>query len=297
LRGDRWFLDNISFRNFATGLDAHSVGGYVNGFHLEGNVLFDNYEWGIFLSGKNYPIERLKIVGNFTYYKRTDTMGKGSVQAGYEDAVHQDVELRDNYFVLGPHDRSFYLKDFKTITLTGNTIVGPGLLARVSQKTKVAFEARKNAWFGGGAGPFKYRDKPLDFAGWQAATQTDADSTWSKDYPRDVKVFVRPNPFEPGRGHVIVYNWAVNKTVTADISGILPAGTRYEIRDAQNYYARPVAAGLYDGRAVSIPMDQKEIAVPIGDCPHIKDRFRPTAPEFGVFVVLPAGAVVCDVAK
>jgi len=285
--GTRYLTDVISFRNFASGLYAGSSGSaHINGFHVEGNVLFDNYEWGFLTTAKKYPIERLKVIANFTYWKRGTKGGKGSVQLGYYGIENRDAEVRDNYFVLGPHARSFYIKKFRDLTLTGNTVVGPGLLLRVSPGEKIRFVAAKNAYFGGGATPFRYGDKNLDFAGWQAATGSDADSRHTPEYPADVKVFVRPNKYEPGRGHVIVYNWAGKDVVKVDVSRVLTEGVAYEIRNAQNYFADPVAKGIYDGKPVTLPMNLPEIAMPIGECPHIRQYLRPTAPEFNVFVIL-----------
>ena len=285
--GTRYFTDVISFRNFASGLYAGSSGqAHANGFHVEGNVLFDNYEWGFLITSKKYPIERLKLISNFTYWKRGTKGGKGSVMCGYSDIPNRDVELRDNYFVLGPHSRSFLLKKFSSIVLTGNTVIGPGLLLDVTRGEEGKFEAADNRYFEGSATPFRYEKKDYDFAGWLSATSTDNTSKHVPSYPKGVRVFVRPNKYERGRGHIIVYNWDKKSSVQADVSSVLTKGAKYEIRDAQNYFGKPVCKGTFDGRPVKIPMNQTRIARPIGQCPHIEQYFRHTAPEFGVFVII-----------
>jgi hypothetical protein len=114
----------------------------------------------------------------------------------------------------------------------------------------------------------------------------DKSSSWTSNYPTGVKVFVRANRYEPGRGHVIVYNWDNKPAVEADVSSILAKGAAYEVRDAQNYFGKPVLEGTYDGKPLAMPMNLTEVAQPVGDVPHLKGRFKHTAPEFAVFVVM-----------
>ena len=45
---------------------------------------------------------------------------------------------------------------------------------------------------------------------------------------------VRPNRYQPGRAHVIVYNWDLQPQVSVDLSMAgLGSGQRFEIRDVQ----------------------------------------------------------------
>ena len=62
-------------------------------------------------------------------------------------------------------------------------------------------------------------------------------NTYFSVRPTGIQVFVRPNLYEPGRGNITVYNWDLNPTVNVDLSTVLPVGSRYEIRDAQNFFA------------------------------------------------------------
>jgi len=100
--------------------------------------------------------------------------------------------------------------------------------------------------------------------------------------PTGVRVIVRPNAYEKGRGHIIVYNWDRLPTVSADVSSVLPVGAVYEVRDAQNYFGGPVAQGTYDGTPISVPMNLTQVAAPIG---NVERRPPHTAPEFGTFVL------------
>jgi hypothetical protein len=92
---------------------------------------------------------------------------------------------------------------------------------------------------------------------------------------------VRPNKYEPGRAHIIVYNFASKKRVAVDLSTVLSVGDNYEIRDAQSYTAGPVASGTYSGGLIRLSLARRLAASPIGfDYVPVH-----TGPEFNVFVV------------
>ena len=75
-----------------------------------------------------------------------------------------------------------------------------------------------------------------------------------------------------------------------DLGDLVPAGTDFEIRNAQNFYAAPVVTGTHDGGAVTIPLTNLDIALPIGDPDAIPADQR-TGRDFNVFVLRSA---VCD---
>jgi hypothetical protein len=58
---------------------------------------------------------------------------------------------------------------------------------------------------------------------------------------------------------------------------------RFEVRDAQNYFGPPVAAGTYKGGNISVPMTNLAVAAPVGEVPTPP---KPTLPEFGTFVIV-----------
>ena len=289
--GTRYITDNIAFRNFTIGVFCGSSGqAKIDGFHIEGNVSFDHPQWNIFLHAKGHPMQRNVIVNNYCWSRPEDDH-KSSVQLGYWDIDNEDVVVRDNVLVMGTGDggdREFFLKRWKSLTVTGNTIVGPNWLANF-QPSEGPAGARtwdRNVYFGGSAQPFKAAGAATDFEGWKKATGFDAASTWSPGRPAGVRVFVRPNKYEPGRGHVVVFNWDKQPTVDTDVAAVLPKGAAFEVRDAQNYFGKPVLEGVYDGQPLRLPMDLTEVAQPVGEAPHIQARFRHTAPEFAVFVVM-----------
>jgi hypothetical protein len=98
------------------------------------------------------------------------------------------------------------------------------------------------------------------------------------------QVFVRPNLYEPGRGHVVVYNWANDPSVAVDLSPVLTAGRTYEIRSVCDLWGEPKVSGTYDGGMVSIPMTSHPAPAPVGRTP---DRPPPACGgTFGVFLVV-----------
>jgi hypothetical protein len=114
------------------------------------------------------------------------------------------------------------------------------------------------------------------------------DNTYFDKPPSDVEVYVRPNRFERGRAHVVVFNWSHADDVEVDLrSANLPHGTRFEVRDAENFFGPPVARGIYDGSPVRLNMTGLTVAKPVGS--GLQTPLH-TAPEFGVFIVVPTSS-------
>ncbi len=107
------------------------------------------------------------------------------------------------------------------------------------------------------------------------------ENTYLDEMPKGVKMFVRPNAYEPGRANIAVFNWDNQERVDADLAGALKPGDAYEVRDAQLYLGKPVAEGIYDGKPVALPMKLGEVMQPTSTW-----RFKHTPLEFGAFVVL-----------
>ena len=113
-------------------------------------------------------------------------------------------------------------------------------------------------------------------------------NTYLSSRPTGIRSFVRPNTYEPGRANITILNWDRAATVAVDVSAAgLSAGTRYEVRDARNFYGPAVATGTYSGAPITLPMTGLVAAPPIGNVPIVPPH---TAPELGTFVLLPLGA-------
>jgi hypothetical protein len=96
-------------------------------------------------------------------------------------------------------------------------------------------------------------------------------------------IFVRPNRYEPGRANIVVYNWDGRDKVAVRVCPVLPAGTRFELRNAQDFFGPPVQSGVFDGGPLELPMKSLTVAGPIGG---LKTPSA-TGPTFNVFVLLP----------
>jgi hypothetical protein len=248
--GRKVLAENIVFGQFELGMQFYGTeAAKLDGIHLEGNAIFNSGMLGgrpsrnIHLGGESVA-ENAVVRQNFTYFP-TDTNHGGENNIGYYPfgAGCRNLLLTDNYFVSG--GISLTLFKCQVASMSGNLLFG---------ETR-AFE------------PSEYPQNTYISA---------------RERPKQNAVFVRPNAYEAGRANIVVYNWTRADRVQVDLSKTgLADGDLYEIRDAQNFFAEPVAAGRYTGRPVSIPMRGSVVAVPVG-----KVDFPPahTDREFGVFV-------------
>jgi hypothetical protein len=141
-----------------------------------------------------------------------------------------------------------------------------------------------NSYWGTASGlDFRWDAEPFSFFEWRLATGYDTASTYTLGLPAIRRVFIRPNRYEPGRGHIVVYNWALLSSQTVDLSSVLVPGENFEVRNAQDMSGPPVASGIYSGQAVQLPMTGLTVAAPNG--PLLTPP--PTGPAFNVFVVQP----------
>jgi len=248
--GTKRLEDNVIFNQFSFGIHAYgSSKAFINHFHVEGNVSFNN-------GAAKDPAERTTniLVGGgspsehievVSNYTYSTGYGGTALQLGY-GAHNKDAVVRDNYFV---GRTSIRLWD--QLTLAGNTFIA------LKDPVTVQPDAGNLA----------------------------AGNTVETGRPTGLKVFVRPNRYEPGRANVIVYNWDHRPSVNVDLKGVLKQGAKFRMASAQDFFGKPVLESRYDGRPVSVPMKEYRAPPPIG-----KESYVPpaTGPEFNVFIVLPA---------
>src|SRR5205823_5622477 len=126
-------------------------------------------------------------------------------------------------------------------------------------------------------------DAPAAFRTWEAQTGLTGAGRYEGSGAPPTLVIVRPNQYEAGRANIIVYNWAQQSTVSADLSGVLNVGDRYVVQNVQDFFGPPVASGSYEGGNIALPMAGRTPPAPVGR------GFTPppvTGPTFNVFVVL-----------
>jgi hypothetical protein len=292
--GTKLIRDNVIFNQYGWGVHAYTEEGALDGLQFEGNVSFDNgapagARYDNILVGGRRPAARITLASNYTYETPSEGEMKPNVRLHYEAKDNKDLTVRDNYFAGGSPVAS--VADWLAVTMTGNTFYGSKQLLELGVPQGVAPSAYAwdgNNYYGAGrATAFGFQGRALDFAAWQDATGFDRGGSWNAidaGHTAGVRVFVRPNLYETGRAHVVVYNWDRRESVEADVSGVLRRGAKYEVRSAQNFFGEPVLAGTYDGKPLRLPTTARKIARPVGA------NFRPpqTAPEFNVFVLLKA---------
>lgn len=248
--GVRRVTDNIVFAQFGMGIHAYaSEQGYLDDMHFEGNVVANNGipngDFNILVGGHRLA-QRPVLRSNFTY----DNPGAGN-HVGFA-AGCVDVELRDNYFAMVSGGYAVQLVDCSGV-VEGNVIVGGtrGVTAgRIVPHSELAALHPANEFV--------------------------------PERPSATRTFVRPNRYDQGRAHVIVYNWERLPAVQVDLTAAaVPVGGAYQIRDVRNLSGAPLVSGRYAGGTVTLPLEGL-IAAPIVGWqptpPH-------TAPEFGVFLV------------
>jgi hypothetical protein len=264
-KGKKLISDNIFFGNASFGIHGYATKGFLNNMTFEGNISFNNgglyrdtFGSNILVGASEQVSENPALIDNCTYFSPEVPKAKGSNNIGYHAGANNPT-FKGNYFVT-PIDRALVLINCKDVKMTGNTFVG---------KTQWGKDNNTLA-------PFTAADFP--------------DNTYytTDKPPKGVWQFVRPNKYETGRAHVAVYNWDKKDSIDLDLSKSgLKAGDQFEIRDVQNLEAKPVAAGVYDGKPVTVSLVGLTIAPTIA---KVEFPFAHTSKEFNAFLVTKVAA-------
>lgn len=245
--GSKLITDNIVFQNFSHGLHVFgSDEAFLNNFKLEGNVAFNNGVLSRFGEERNILLGGGVLATNPVLISNFTYWSKatslGQNNIGYLAGCDQ-LKAKNNYFAVGV---ALLLIKCEPEVLEGNTFIGS-----VTGVDRVKFPS--NTYYA-------YGTKPVS----------------------GVDVFVRPNQYEEGRGHIVIYNWELKDQVDVNLRSILLPGQDYEIHDAQDYFGSPVASGTYDGLAVPVPMKLTKVSTTVGAVPNPPVH---TSQEFAAFVV------------
>lgn len=307
--------DTITWSNFGWGVHARGGCGRVESFTIEGNVSFGNgmpkaaffaLDPVLYVDSQNSafpnyffeassPMRDMVVRDNFAYSPvATGNFSASAIRVGTDGHFSNDVAVEDNYFV--GDGIPLYLENWSLAKVTGNTIVGGGdnnagnvheeIVRYVDERTMAhlgRYVWDDNDYFMTGTNPTPFRlwrknwgaSSMLSFADWKTTAGVDANSTYTVGLPVTNVVSVRPNAYEPGRAHVVIYNWEDLATVPVDLSGAgLTHGQTYKIHnvqsfkveDAPDHFGNVVASGTYDSGApiVNVPMTDLTVTQPIG---------------------------------
>ncbi len=307
--GEKRIEDVIAFRNHATGMKAYGESGYAENVRFDGVVSFDNGVpsleatardriENLFVGTTDHPADKI-AVENSMFYHRPRVLAP-NVTLGYQNPDNGTLTVRDNLIIGGSIALS--IRNWRDTIVAGNHLFATTSdnrnadqsLVQLRQPLEATTAWARNTYVDGTdqAHPFNVRIGPddtdggnLSFDGWQKIGVDDRASDYRAGWPTGAVVRVRPNRYERGRAHLVIYNWDALSAVDVDLrsTGLQP-GEGFEIRDAQNYFAPPVVRGVYTRELVSVPLDRRTVAQPVGDALLPSTH---TGPAFFVFVILP----------
>lgn len=291
--GTKVLSDNMAFNSTANNFQIytdHDQSALV-GVRFDGNVAFNagilttnNRRFRDYIVGVDAPAiqtDRVTFINNMGYYQ-AGSRTIAQVQIG-RDGVNGSVVVSNNYLPLG-----FVMNNWKTATVMSNLIAPrtSDYIINLNQGLAVLTSTLwdKNTLSRPLTGAdLRYNFQTLSFLAWTTATGFDAQSSYKVGGLTGTKVFVRPNKYEAGRAHIIVYNWDKTNTVAADMSSVMAIGAVYEVRNAQDPFSPPVLVGTYDGMPLPLPMTGQSVAKPNGNLVAP----AATGPEFNAFLLLP----------
>jgi hypothetical protein len=240
--GAKRIVDNILFGQFGYGVHAYgSPAAYLNSFYLEGNIAFNN---GVLSRTSGFSTNIL--VGGGRIAENTTLIANHTYFTPAAGRGSNNLGYSAGCRGLEASDNYFAggtaltLIRCEDVAMTGNTFYG-----RISGFTQSQFP----------------------------------DNTYYSERPKGSKLVIRPNQYEPGRAHIVIYNWSLQDEIAIDGAELgLAIGDGYEIRNVQNYF-KDIISGSYDGSPLRICMKKAGVAEPVG-----YDAPPSTLPELGVFV-------------
>lgn len=294
-------IENIVNHNAGFGLHDFGSAGFVRYMTELGNALIQNgaiqgsnthRERQLYHSSSAGPMLALDDERNMTY---EPINASSTIQAVFDGNNNVDVVFKDNYLV-GTEQLLIY--GFSDATVTGNTLMprnGFDRFVDVSRRAGGTWTFDNNSYVLGYAdsNPSRWYNGSLKtFTQWVAATGYDTHSTYvepASHKPAANVVFVQPNAYIPGFGHVIIYDWLGVKNVSVDVGGILSLGDTYEVHYYQDPLGAPVSTGTYAG-SLTFTMTGLHVAAPTAFSGMAVPAL--TAPEFGAFIVRKTGVAL-----
>jgi len=286
--GKKRIEDNIAFSNFGMGIRAYgSENAFANNIEFVGNVSFNAgvlygsppERWANFFVTVGRGAQDILLDSNYSYHRPADNRG-GSSLGWVFSGIEKNVIVRNNYWIGG--SSAIELWNWDDITFEKNVAYSDAelvlLLNHLAQQDRSRYHWDRNEYYGSDL--LRLNGRNSRWSQWRESTGLDAHSTYHAGRPKGTWVFLRPNKYESGRAHLIIYNWDLLDQVPVDLTQILSEGTSYEIRDAQNFFGKPLLTGVYHGQRTLVPMKGLGTAAPVGLPPP-----EHTAPEFAVFVI------------
>ena len=260
------FIDCVAFDNYKWGVHNYGENPVLANMLYDGVVVYANRERN-FDSGGRQRDDNLVMRNSFTYHPE----GWPSAQFGYHSQSNGRLLMEDNVFVAGSGSLAF--NNWEQVISRRNICYTPvgGLLRIQTPDQMFGYEINDNRYYHD-QGCYMLMDGIWrhTLEEWRMATGWDLTSTFTPGKPVDAWVFLRPNKYEPGRAHLIVYNWPGNATASIDLGSLwdIQVGQRYRILHLDDIWGQPVVHGMFDGSPIDLAID--------GIC----------GPEFACYLVL-----------
>ena len=102
------------------------------------------------------------------------------------------------------------------------------------------------------------------------------------------KIFIHNNQYDSERARIVIYNFDDADSVDVNVSALLSEGDSYELHSVYDVYGDAVLSGVYDGKALSVPMGTVTLPQPNGYVGIFEDDDNPKK-AFGVFLLKKVG--------
>jgi len=239
-------VDNVLFDGRSFGVHAYTSGGEIDNLYFEGNIAFDHGLTSA-VSGATANF----LVGGRRAARRPVLLSNYAYYPWTSIGRNADVGYIDgcsNALI-----RDNYLAGGVAVVVTrchDVVVTGNRLLGRVDRSTARRFP----------------------------------DNEYRGERPQTAAVFVRPNRYVRGRGHLAVFNWGRQPRLRIGIDGLgLRPGEAFDVHDVRDYFGEPVLRAIYRDPWIDLPLDRvRQLPVEV-DGPG-----RPA--EFAAFIVLPRRA-------
>jgi len=283
--------DNVIFNQFGYGIHEYTDAGagMLQNIHLEGNIAFDNGTLSNNSTSANIAIlgqevaNGATVLNSLAYYDPAAT-ATINVKLGPSGIANGTLTATGNYAVGG--SPAIYVGEWTTATVSNDTAVGSGSIMDFSQGSNTGFTWSNNYYFRDtSASAWHFGGSSYTYGAWKTASGLGGSDGASSTAPAATKVYVRANTYEPGRAHIVVYNFGSQASVSADVSGILSNGDQYVVLNVQDLFGTPVASGTYSSGSISIPIAAVAPPVPVG----ITSLAPNTGTAFAVFLLKRTG--------
>ncbi len=288
--GTKFITDNVFFNNYARGIQVYSDGGVLQNVRAVGNVAFNNGS----ISAGSTPVNLLisapvatsgMVAADNLLYASPGTNGINLRLGDYDANYNGDIVVQGNYAAGGAAGLQLRHR-WTRATIADNTFLASAEVVQTGGSLlTLGYTWSGNRYYRDpAAAAWEHDSQEHTFAEWRAQTGLGGADQVLAGLPTGPHVVVRPNRYEAGRAHVVVYNWARAPSVAVDLSQTLVIGDVYEIRNVQDFFGPPVATGTYGGGTVTVSMAGVAPPAPIGRvAPNSAPR---TGPDFDVFVVV-----------